>query len=107
MANPSYDLDQARNGGPTSPIDPPNWVNGNANSTQAHYVEGWSIPYRVILSNLDPGSHTVRIQWDITASGSVNHAIDYITNYQNLDNPPGSHLAVFGHQYETVDPTIG
>src|SRR5688572_1133074 len=29
----SADLDQIRNGGPTSPIDPPNWVNGNANAT--------------------------------------------------------------------------
>jgi hypothetical protein len=59
--NPAYDIDQVRNGGATSPTNPGAWVNANANATQAHYVEGYSIPYRVKLTNLTVGSHTIII----------------------------------------------
>ena len=43
-------LDQIRNGSSGSPNNPVNWVNGNANSSQAHFVEGWSMPYRMQLT---------------------------------------------------------
>src|SRR5439155_17538759 len=43
---------------------------------------------------------------DVMGSSGVKHALDYITNFQNLDNPVGSHLLVFGHPQEIVDPTI-
>src|SRR5439155_7305219 len=43
--------------------------------------------------------------WDVMGSSGVKHALDYITNFQNLDNPVGSHLLVFGHPQEIVDPT--
>jgi hypothetical protein len=33
--------------------------------------------------------------------------MDYITHYQNLDNPAGSHLSTFGHGPETINPTLG
>ena len=51
-------LDQCRNGASTSPADcvdtDPNlgWVNGNAGSTNSHYVEGYSIPYRAALTEI-------------------------------------------------------
>jgi hypothetical protein len=94
----SGNLDQVRNGGvgcdttvPNSCIDPPDWVNGNAGASNAHYREGESIPYRLRLDNLSVGQHTVVIEWDTRHSG-VN-AIDYITYYDRIA--------------ETVQPLLG
>ena len=87
----SGNLDQVRNGTAASPIDPPDWVNGNAGASNAHYREGESIPYRLRLDGLSIGSHTVVIEWD-TRHSSVN-AIDYITYYDRIA--------------ETVQPLLG
>src|SRR3989344_5652683 len=87
-APPKADLDQVRNGNASSPIDPPNWVNGNAGDSNAHYYESHSIPYRIILENLNTTiPHTLVIEWDIKHSGG--HAIDYITHYQRLEPHAG------------------
>jgi hypothetical protein len=103
FAPPKANLDQTRNGTPVAPISPPNWVNGNAGASQAHYNEGHSIPYRIVLTDLDTsvGTHFVDIEWDIR-QGSKN-AIDYITHYQRLL----PHLFNPAHSAETVDPTVG
>jgi hypothetical protein len=104
LVNQSANLDQVRNGGASAPNDPGNWVNGNANAVQAHYSEGWSIPYRMVMEGLSIGTHKLVIEWDTKDNGK--HAIDYITSYNNLDYPVDSH-AGFGHAPETIDPTIG
>src|SRR3989344_1881358 len=103
----SADLDQCRNGTSASPSNwldsnlvTGGWVNGNAGSSNAHYIEGYSIPYRLVLTNLSSGAHTVKIEWDIKHSGK--HAIDFITHYNRLE--PHS---IFGHSAETIDPTSG
>lgn len=103
FAPPAANLDQTRNGTASSPNDPPNWVNGNAGASQAHYNEGHSIPYRVVLTDLDTAvtTHFIDIEWDIRQNSK--NAIDYITHYQRL-NP---HLFIPAHLAETVDPTIG
>jgi hypothetical protein len=106
----SANLDQIRNGmlGVYSPTPVADWVNGNAGPSNAHFAEGYSIPYRVQVSGLVGNSSTVHhliIEWD-TKHGN-GHAIDYITHYQNLDNPTGSHLVTFGHGAEEVTPTLG
>jgi hypothetical protein len=75
-------LDQVRNGSFANPNPDPDWVNGNAGSSNAHYREGQSIPYRLRLDNLSLGSHIVHIEWD-TRHSSVN-AIDFITYYDRL-----------------------
>ncbi len=101
-------LDQIRNGSATSPISPADWVNGNAGPQNAHFAEGYSIPYRVSVTGLAGNSATVHhliIEWD-TKHGN-GHALDYITHYQNLDNPTGSHAATFGHVPEVINPTLG
>ena len=102
-ANSAGNLDQCRNGGPTSPAQCSGsaWVNGNANSVQAHYVEGYSIPYREIMTDLPTGtSITIVLGYDIKHSGA--HAIDYLTHYQRLE-PHAS----FGHPAEVVSPLSG
>ncbi len=89
----SYNLDQGKNGGiSNTPISPVEWVNGNLNQSGAHYQEGQSVPYRVILTGLPVNvPSTVKIEWDIRQSSK--NAIDYITGPQRIA--------------ETVDPTIG
>jgi RHS repeat-associated protein len=64
------------NGLPTSCT----WQNGNLNSNQAHWLEGDSVPYQMILSGLTPNtSYTITIGYATTKGGK--HAIDYLTSY--------------------------
>jgi hypothetical protein len=103
--NPAGNLDQVRNGSKASPTDPVDWVNGNAGSSNSHYKEGQSIPYRLTLTNLPFGAsnqNSVKIEWDIEHSSK--NAIDYITTV--VRNPPGGiaeTIHVCGDaQYNTV-----
>ena len=71
------------------------FVNGNLNQTKAHYNEGDSIPYRVVLDDLKPGvTYRVAIQWDTVDSGA--YAIDYLTSFNfSFDGSrhPGSRMS--------------
>jgi uncharacterized repeat protein (TIGR01451 family) len=106
-APPKINLDQCRNGPAATPNDcvelggSMGWVNGNAGATQAHYIEGYSVPYRAVMTDLPTAtSITVVLGYDITHSGK--HAIDYLTHYERLEPHAG-----FGHPAETVTPTSG
>ena len=66
-----------------APVDPPDWVNGNAGASNSHYFEGQSIPYRLRLTNIALTTHVVEIEWDIKHSGA--NAIDYITHYDRIN----------------------
>jgi hypothetical protein len=101
---PAANLDQVRNGSASSPTSPGAWVNGNAGASNAHYIEGYSIPYRVVMTDLPTGTPiTITLGYDIKHSD--HHAIDYLTSYDRLDDP--LHQSAFGHAKETIDPTIG
>lgn len=105
---PSANLDQIRNGAWDSPIDPANWVNGNAGASQAHYAEGWSVAYRILLGNLATGvnvPHELIIEWDVRHSGK--NALDFITGYNNIDHPTLTHSTTFGHNPEQILPLQG
>jgi uncharacterized repeat protein (TIGR01451 family) len=85
-AGAAANLDQCRNGPFSAPVACTGsaWVNANANSTQAHYREGDSLPYRMKLSGIDTSaSHTLTIEWDTTKGGK--HAIDYLTTYNRTE----------------------
>lgn len=102
---PSGDLDQIRNGSFDAPLADPNWVNGNAGSSNAHYREGESIPYRLRLDNLSTtGTHTVIIEWD-TRHSSVN-AIDFITYYDRLSDSNPNPLKGLNAGSYTLKPPI-
>jgi hypothetical protein len=104
----SADIDQIRNGSATGPDVTPDFVNGNAGASNAHYAEGWSIGYRMKMAGFGPGTtsgHVLIIEWDTYKGGK--HALDFITSYQNLDNPAGSHQNSFGHAPETINPLLG
>ncbi|HEX5886451.1 MAG TPA: hypothetical protein VFY67_18060 [Pyrinomonadaceae bacterium] len=86
----SADLSQVRNGGvgcddtvPNSCNNPADWVNGNAGASNAHYREGQSIPYRLVMKDLTLGNHEVVIEWDVKHSNA--NAIDFITHFQRIN----------------------
>jgi hypothetical protein len=104
----SADIDQGQNGSATSRTSPVSWINGNLGPSGAHFAEGYSIPYRMKIASLVGNSSTVHhliIEWDTKDQNG--HALDYITYYNNMDNPSGSHQANFSHATETIDPTFG
>jgi hypothetical protein len=65
-----------------------NWVNGNLGASKSLYVEGDSIPYRMVMTGLTNGPHTLIIQWDTTKAGK--HAIDYLTSWDRSAVAPPS-----------------
>lgn len=83
-AGPAGNLDQCANG-PSGTVNCTDgaWQNGNLNDNQANYFEGDSVPYRLKLTDLGPGTHNVTIEWDTTKSGK--HAFDYLTNYNRTE----------------------
>ena len=98
----SVDLWQARNGSMSSPTSPVEWVKGNVGPANSHYIEGHSIPYRLVMSDLTNGPHRVIIEWDTRQKGK--HALDFITHYNRL--LPHDQFA--GHtEPETVSPLDG
>src|SRR6185503_9195025 len=84
-ASPAANLDQCANDPAPSPhtngcaTAASEWVNGNLGSSKSVYLEGDSVPYRMLLTDLSLGSHSLVIEWDTTKSGK--HALDYITSY--------------------------
>jgi hypothetical protein len=82
----SGDIDQCANGTFAAPENcnntwPNNWVNGNLNSGNSHYFEGDSVPYRMVIDGLTPGStgNTAVFAWDVTQGDK--HALDYLTDF--------------------------
>jgi len=79
----SVTLQQGQNGGiDMDPVSPVIWATGNSNSGNSHFIEGQSIPYRMTISRLRAGNHTVVIEWD-TRTGNKS-AIDYITSFDRI-----------------------
>src|SRR5262249_5969977 len=90
-ANPSATLSQGANGRFGAPVSPVTWQNGNMNENNSHYLEGQSVPYRLVMTGLTNGPHVVIIEWDI--KNSDRDAIDYLTSCHRI--------------VETVDPLSG
>jgi uncharacterized repeat protein (TIGR01451 family) len=86
-AGPQANIDQCRNGGvglTPVPCVGTAWANGNAGSSNAHYLEGDSIPYRARVTNLTAGaSYSLSIQWDTSQNGK--HALDYLTSFNRTE----------------------
>ncbi|MDP3954237.1 MAG: hypothetical protein Q8Q06_02370 [bacterium] len=106
-APPAVSLEQCRNGAVGTPNNCEDlgggsgWVSGNVGASQGHYLEGHSIPYRAVLTNLPVNTPiTLTLGYDIKHSGA--HAIDYLTHFDRLD----PHTQ-FSHSAESVNPTDG
>ena len=67
------------------------YTSGNIGDRQSHYVEGDSLPVRIVLDKLVVGGtgYTVTIGYDFTTKGKF--AIDYLTSYdrtESINNNP-------------------
>lgn len=79
-SNPDLNIDQWSDDAAPDDMDDDHWQNGNLGAQQAHYAEGESVPYRVIMSQLLEGhTYSVTILWDTTKNGK--HALDYLTSW--------------------------
>jgi hypothetical protein len=95
----SAELWQARNGSSTTPLQTVTWVKGNAGQANSHYAEGYSIPYRMVLTGLSTGYHNLIIEWDTRQNGK--HAIDYLSHYDRLQ----PHIYFASHtNAEAIEP---
>lgn len=75
-------LDQCANGANGAPLlqcTGANWQNGNLNENNSQWVEGQSVPYRVVFTDLVAGStgNTIVLEYDTTENGK--HSLDYLT----------------------------
>ena len=80
--NEEYTLDQCRNGSFEAPAACVGlaWANGSANSLNAHWWEGESVPFRARFAGLNPGeTYSITLGWNTTVAGK--NAIDYLTSY--------------------------
>jgi hypothetical protein len=105
---PAASLEQIRNGGADKPVDPAQWQNGNAGNQTAHYVEGHSIGYRTVLTNLPVNTHIeLTLGYDVRHSSK--NAIDFLTHFDRLEPHGQFLLGGIPHPavQERVDPTIG
>jgi hypothetical protein len=108
-ANPSADIDQCANGPIGAPVTCTTagpggaWGNGNVNSTKGHYLEGDSMPYRIVFGDLATGApvHTISITWDTSKGGA--HAFDYLTTYTASEAPANACAGVTGCSGFPVD----
>lgn len=85
---PKANLDQGENGPADAPLADVNWINGDLNANNSHYREGDAVPFRVVLTNLSVGAHTLLIEYDNTEN--TEHAYDYLTSFdvtQTLADP--------------------
>lgn len=100
----SVNFEQIRNGQASSVSVPTvSWVNGNANATQAHFLEGHSTSYRLLITGLTPGNnYWITMSYDTKRSGKS--CYDFITHYDRLE----PHAGAFAHCCaEDIDPLAG
>jgi hypothetical protein len=85
------DIEQCANGPLAAPI-PCNttsgsdgYTRGNVNENKSHYVEGQSVPIRLVVTGLTATqSYTVTLKYDYTKAGK--YAVDYLTDYDRTES---------------------
>src|SRR6266545_3963413 len=96
--NPAANIDDCANGPFSAPSDctlASSWGNGNLNAAKAHYLEGDSIPFRLLFTNLSTGeSHTITIAWDTSKDGL--HAFDYLTGFDRTETTANPCVGIGG-----------
>ena len=85
-SGPSADLEQCANDGTTCDAShASNWQTGNLNSSNSHYSEGESVPYRSVIGDLTVGAtYAVTISWKSSSDGR--HTLDYITSFDRTES---------------------
>jgi LPXTG-motif cell wall-anchored protein len=58
---------------------PCTWQNGSLNQNNSAYAEGEVVPFRLAIEDLDPGTHTIHLNYDFTSGG--HEAYDFLASY--------------------------
>ena len=101
-------LDQCANDAAPSPnsdgcsVSASDWVSGNVGSSKANYAEGDFLPYRVVMTGLTTGAHSITIEWDTSKAGK--HALDYIGTFNQTVATANPCLGVAGCSSPTTFP---
>ncbi|MET1231499.1 MAG: hypothetical protein ABWY52_01455 [Candidatus Limnocylindrales bacterium] len=61
------------------------WQNGDLNGNNASFPEGGVVPFRLAIEGLDPGAHSIHINYDFTAGG--HKAYDYLATWNATLKP--------------------
>ncbi len=98
QGNPAANIDDCANGPVSAPSGcalASSWGNGNLNASKAHYLEGDSVPFRFLFTNLSTnGNHQITIAWDTTKDGL--HAFDYLTSFNRSETTTNPCVGVAG-----------
>jgi hypothetical protein len=97
-------LEQVRNGLASATSTPAyTWASGNAGSSNSHYLESHSLPYRTVMTGLPTDGTVVELIVGYNVKRSGAYAIDYLTHYQRVL----PHLSFAHSGPETFDPLSG
>ena len=79
------------------------WQNGNLNGNNSAYPEGGIVPFRMAMEGLAPGSHTIHLNYDFTASG--HKAYDFLATW-NVTNAAGAICSPSGGAISSMCPSL-
>jgi len=79
------------------------WQNGNLNGNNSAYPEGGIVPFRLALEGLAPGTHTIHVNYDFTASG--HKAYDFLATW-NVTNAAGAICSPSGGAISSMCPLL-
>jgi len=81
------------------------WQNGNLNGNNSAYAEGRTVPFRLAVEGLAPGTHTIRINYDFTAGG--HKAYDFLASVDASEDVGALLCAVGGGGVSSLCPSLG
>ena len=79
------------------------WQNGNLNANNSAYPEGGIVPFRLAIEGLAPGSHTIHLNYDFTASG--HKAYDFLATW-NVTNAADAICSPSGGAISSMCPSL-
>jgi hypothetical protein len=79
------------------------WQNGNLNANNTAYPEGGVVPFRLAIEGLAPGTHTIHINYDFSASG--HKAYDFLATW-NVTNAAGAICSPSGGAISSMCPSL-
>ena len=80
-----------------------NWQNGNLNGNNSRYPEGGIVPFRLALEGLKAGTHSIHIDYDVTAGG--HKAYDFLATW-NVTNAKGAICDKGGGARSSMCPSL-
>jgi hypothetical protein len=79
------------------------WQNGNLNGNNSRYPEGGIVPFRLAMEGLSVGTHTIHINYDVTAGG--HKAYDFLATW-NVTHAAGKACATSGGGISSMCPSL-